>query len=91
MNNTYDRLANLNISLDLAIKRDKKNKYGIKTKAETKISVSDTKIDIKEIAKARKELGLNDLSLKIRQCLLCFDNFNSQGVHNRMCKDCSKL
>lgn len=41
-----------------------------------------------EIEIARKEVGLNSLVLKVKECLSCGNKFESEGSHNRRCDDC---
>lgn len=38
---------------------------------------------------ARRDLGLNPIVKKVRQCLRCDSEFISKGEHNRMCYKCA--
>jgi len=41
-----------------------------------------------KLNKIRKELKLNNVKMNIRNCLSCYQKFESQGLHNRLCDCC---
>lgn len=57
----------------------KDNIYGEEIKRLTSIAL----VDLKEKNKARADLGLSDIKLKVRRCLRCQKLFESLG--NRLC------
>lgn len=43
-----------------------------------------------EIKIARKVAGFNVINIRVKTCLSCYNNFESEGKHNRVCDDCRK-
>jgi hypothetical protein len=85
--NIIDKLSNMNIDINLGIKKAK-SQVGSNVFDDVNINIDGIRVDIQEIVEQRKEMGLSALNLKVRQCLRCFNKFNSTGNHHRLCKDC---
>lgn len=47
-------------------------------------------LDKNEIQTAREELALDSIAIVTRNCLSCYESFESEGKHNRLCDDCRK-
>jgi len=47
--------------------------------------------EIDQINEARRSIGLEVISTKVRTCLRCSTEFVSQGDHNRLCDYCRRF
>lgn len=78
--------------------RPKLDKDGKQVYRTTKIKGKDVQIKVREkyivyeknsIQVIRKELGMGESKINIRNCLSCAEKFESEGKHNRLCLECA--
>ena len=46
------------------------------------------KCSLAELNRLRISIGLKPIESKIKSCLCCHKNFESEGAHNRLCREC---